>query len=98
MSHYPVFAAYLAQRLNAKSATISDLSKELGYRTSLTLSRWFEGKALPSADDLFPLAMSLGADPVVLGVGWLIAQAPDLADIMDEEVLAHRQEKLPGFD
>ena len=97
MSQHAVFAAFLAQRLNAKGMSVNDLAKELCPKAALKLRRWFEGSSLPSAKELYPLSRALDADQVVLSVGWLIAQAPELTDVMDEEVLVGRQQKLPGF-
>jgi hypothetical protein len=96
MPEYKMFSIYLNERLKEKGITIPALAKELGYVTLIHVPRWFDGRGLPMARELAQLAKVLDADPVVLGVGWLISQAPELEEVMQREVLAGREQKLPG--
>src|SRR5262245_541707 len=98
MITHQMFLIYLNERLQAKGITIPELSKKLNYRTLIHVPHWFKGTGLPSASELGNLAELLEADPVVLSIGWLISQAPDLEEVMRREVLAGRAEKIPGND
>ncbi len=95
MLQFEMFSTYLNDLLKVKGVSIPALAKELGYNTLMVVPTWFRGSSLPPASALPGLAKALDADPVVLGIGWLISQAPELEDVFQREVLARREEKLP---
>lgn len=98
MTKHKMFSTYLNERLTEKGTTIPILAKELGYVTLIHVPSWFKGTSLPPASILSRLAELLDADPVVLSTAWLISQAPELKEVMQREVLAGRNQKLPGHE
>ncbi len=97
MTDYKMFSTYLTEKLEASDLTVPELSKKLGYKILIHVPHWFSGTALPPVYELRGLAELLDADPVVLSIGWLVSQAPDLEDVLRREVLLGRQEKLPSL-
>ncbi len=66
------------------------LSKELGYRTLVPVSRWVNGASLPLPHELPLLAAILQEDVITVAIGWLMAQCPELEGKLRREILEPR--------
>lgn len=82
-----LFSVYLQRHLLRNSMTAAELAHQLGYKTLIPVERWLRGETLPPSSALLGLALALTADPVEVAVGWLIAECPELTDVLQDEVL-----------
>jgi hypothetical protein len=90
-----LFSNYLRDRMAARHTTVDELAHDLGYRTTIHVQSWVDGRSRPPVWNLLRLATVLQADPVDVTVGWLIDQCPELEDVLRTEVLEPRKSCFP---
>lgn len=90
-----LFSTYLHDRMSESKVGRDHLVHELGYRTTIHVQSWLDGRSRPPIWQLLPLASLLRADPVDVIVGWVIDQHPELEEVLRTEVLDRRKSKFP---
>jgi hypothetical protein len=90
-----LFATYLHDLMTARKVSKDHLIHELGYTTTVPVTRWLDGQSRPMIDQLSALAAILQADPVEVVLGWVIDQCPELETVLRAEVLDPRGSKFP---
>lgn len=90
MREHNLFCTFLHDALRGRAATVEHFAGELGHADTAKVQSWFDGHALPPANELEPLARLLQVSPVVLTAGWLIEHHPD----QEERIWARLLEPL----
>jgi hypothetical protein len=90
-----LFSTYLHDRMTENRISADQLIHELGYRTSIYVQGWLDGRSRPAIWELLRLATVLRADPVDVVVGWVIDQCPELEEVLREQVLDPRGSRFP---
>ena len=68
---------------------------ELGYKTTIHVQSWVDGRSRPPVWQLLALAELLKADPVDVILGWVIDQCPELEDVLRAQIFDLRGSRFP---
>lgn len=91
-----LFSIYLQRHLFRTSKTAAEIALHLDYKTLVPVDTWLRGEALPPSFVLPGIASFFGADPVEVSIGWLIAECPDLEDVLQDRAWRFWGATSPG--
>lgn len=95
MFEFILFSNFLHDRMTERHMTVDELAYELGYKTTIHVQSYYDGRSRPPVWNLLPLVTILNADPVDVIVGWVIDQCPELEEVLRTEVLDPRKSRFP---